>query len=401
MLCAALQPYAIAAPSIDEQLQGGQLADAQRVLSDHLSSNSDDDLARFQLGTVQLLQAIQQLAQDGSRYGTLNRAMMIPFVRVSAFDSTGEEPEQVQYEDLRQMIARFQKSVARAEETLQSITSTDLYWPLDMNRVSLDLNGDGEYKANERLENLFRLVAGRGAAALPGPIKVGFDSADVYWLRGYCHVLMALADMTLAYDHQRLFELTAHVFFADPDTKFVRSRDPELLNSQRQRRGFWEDLPDLIAAIHLCDFKLREPRRLADAREHLLTMVELSRENWKLISQETDDRNELIPNPNQKSIIPGLSVDPERLEAWHDFLEEAEAILEGEKLLPFWRSGFEEGLNLKLVFTDPRDFDLILWVQGTAALPYLEPGEQTDPAIWQEFQRIFRGNFLGFALWVN
>ena len=75
--------------------------------------------------------------------------------------------------------------------------------------------------------------------------------------------------------------------------------------------------------------------------------------------------------------------------------------MKGKKLLPFWRSGFEGGINLREVFEDPRDFDLVLWVQGTAALPYLEEGQLTDAALWREFQRLFRGQFLGFALWFN
>jgi hypothetical protein len=53
------------------------------------------------------------------------------------------------------------------------------------------------------------------------------------------------------------------------------------------------------------------------------------------------------------------------------------------------------------VFTNPRPFDLVLWVQGTAALPYLEAGEQTSPETWERFQRIFRGEFVGVAIWVN
>ena len=82
-------------------------------------------------------------------------------------------------------------------------------------------------------------------------------------------------------------------------------------------------------------------------------------------------------------------------------MDEAEAVLQGQKLVPFWRRGFKEGVNLQRVFTEPRPFDLVLWVQGTAALPYLEDGEQTSPETWRRFQRVFRGEFLGVAVWVN
>jgi hypothetical protein len=42
-----------------------------------------------------------------------------------------------------------------------------------------------------------------------------------------------------------------------------------------------------------------------------------------------------------------------------------------------------------------------VWVQGTAAAPYLEEGERTSFETWSRIQRIFRGGFIGFALWFN
>jgi hypothetical protein len=84
-----------------------------------------------------------------------------------------------------------------------------------------------------------------------------------------------------------------------------------------------------------------------------------------------------------------------------EFLDEAKAILKGEKLIPFWRSGPASGVNLHRVFTDPRTFDLVLWVQGTAAAPYLQNGVCTSAATWNRLQRVFRGEFIGFALWFN
>jgi hypothetical protein len=43
----------------------------------------------------------------------------------------------------------------------------------------------------------------------------------------------------------------------------------------------------------------------------------------------------------------------------------------------------------------------VMWVQGGAALQYLEKGEQTDPDFWRRLQTEFRGQFFWFALWVN
>ena len=82
-------------------------------------------------------------------------------------------------------------------------------------------------------------------------------------------------------------------------------------------------------------------------------------------------------------------------------IREAQPAGAGEKLIPFWRSGDDRGVNLRRVFTEPRMFDLVLWVQGTAAAPYLEKGPKTQPDTWRRFQNIFRGEFIGFALWFN
>jgi hypothetical protein len=130
-------------------------------------------------------------------------------------------------------------------------------------------------------------------------------------------------------------------------------------------------------------------------------MVALSRQSWDSILAETDDDREWIPGPSQASVIPRLTMDAARIEAWRSFLDEAEAVLQGEKLIPFWRPGFTRGVNLNKAFTKPRDFDLVLWVQGTAALVYLEEGEFSRPETWGEFQRVFGGEFLGFAMWIN
>jgi len=127
----------------------------------------------------------------------------------------------------------------------------------------------------------------------------------------------------------------------------------------------------------------------------------MSRKSWELIKAETDNNREWIPGANQQSVISNFAMNQQRIDTWHKFLDEAEEVLRGQKLIPFWRRGFDEGVNLHKVFREPRDFDVVLWVQGSAALPYLEHGEKTSSETWSEFQRVFRGEFIGFAAWIN
>jgi hypothetical protein len=61
--------------------------------------------------------------------------------------------------------------------------------------------------------------------------------------------------------------------------------------------------------------------------------------------------------------------------------------------------------NLRPVFTEPRMIDPFLWLQRTAAAPYLEEGTITDFASPELFGRInstFDGaNFFTMAFWFN
>ena len=157
---------------------------------------------------------------------------------------------------------------------------------------------------------------------------------------------------------------------------------------------------------------IKEPARMESARQHLLEMIRTSRESWALIQAETDDDHEWLPNPKQKGVL-RIPVTRELIDGWHAVLTEMEEILEGRKLIPFWRDyatlfgGNQEipagtrGINLKRVFTEPRDFDLILLIQGSGVLPYLERGPLSTPETWSNLGRVFRGQFFGFAAWFN
>jgi hypothetical protein len=388
-------------PDISKDLKGGHLAAAQEALTKHLSTNRQDDLARFQLGSVEFFAAIEGLAQDSYRYGLRPTGALVPFLRTPIKENPN--PEAITYDDARKMIERFVAQVEHAEATLSPIKDSNLSWDLDLTAVRLDMNGDGEADPDETLWSIFRQFTQRGpeAAATPESFPVGLDSADVHWLRGYCHLLAALGDMILAYDHQRLFDYTAQLFFAKPETPFaavlIRQDSSDVPTSPWDQEG----IMDAIAFIHLANFSVRDPELLGEARDHLLAMIQSSRKSWELIEAETDNNHEWIPGPHQKSVVEGVTINKEQVAAWRRFLDEADDVLNGKKLVPFWRGSSGKGVNLMKVFTEPKDFDLVLWVQGSGAVPYLETGEVTSPETWAGFQRAFRGNFIGMAIWIN
>ena len=226
-----------------------------------------------------------------------------------------------------------------------------------------------------------------------------FDYGNVLWLRGYCHLLMAIGEVVLAYDEQNLFELAGNLLFANPV-----SSQPPLVKDPEQLHG----PPDnaLVAALkHLVNFKLEEPERMVRAMKHLRATLDLSRQSWKAILAETDDDYEWIPNPKQRGAIPNLIVTQLMVDAWLKSLDEAGAILAGTKLAPrlaAGQPGDDSGVNVGQIFTKPPPtFDLILWLQGAGVVPFVEKGTLSDRKVWRQLQEVFGGNFVYYALWFN
>jgi hypothetical protein len=152
---------------------------------------------------------------------------------------------------------------------------------------------------------------------------------------------------------------------------------------------------------------------MKSAHSHLLAMIAQSRLSWERALAETDNVQEWIPNPNQTSVM-GMTVPREMITGWSSVLDELEAILEGKKLIPYWRKYQRNifsptaevpkrgtGINLRKFFHQPQNFDLVLTIQGTNVEPFLEEGSLSTPEAWDELVRVFRGEFFGFAIWFN
>lgn len=94
-----------------------------------------------------------------------------------------------------------------------------------------------------------------------------------------------------------------------------------------------------------------------------------------------------------------MTVTAEQIAAWHDVLDEVDALLDGEKMMPHWR--FDAGINLRRVFEEPRPFDLVLWITGPSVLPYLEDGPVLTSRQWARITDAFEGSFGSYAIWFN
>lgn len=398
----ALAPAALAqttkpADRVDELFISGDLKSAEAGLEKLVKADPKDDHARFGLGTVQVLRAVEGLFQTLHSYGFMQTSPAGLDVMPRSLFSPTESPKAVSAADVRRLLVTWTEQLGRAEKTLSAIKSPDVKMPLHFGLIRLDLNGDGKSEDGEALWRVFGAVSGdRVEVDDATSFVVGLDAADAEWLRGYCHLLMAMSEFMLAHDGGDLFDHTAQLFFPKAKTPF-----PFLCEGKHVFDAYGIDIADAVAFIHLINLPVSESPRMKAALEHLQAMTDQSRKMWKLAMAETDDDHEWIPNPKQHSVLPGVRVTLEMVDGWKVFLDEVDAILAGKKLIPFWRGSGEQGVNVRRFFTEPTRFDLVLWVQGSAAAPYLEKGPQTKSETWEGLMRLFRGNFIGFAIWFN
>jgi hypothetical protein len=129
-------------------------------------------------------------------------------------------------------------------------------------------------------------------------------------------------------------------------------------------------------------------------------MIAENRRFWGLVVQETDNDREWVPNDAQTSAL-GLTLPPGTGQMWMAVLADGEALLNGKALVPYWRAAEGRGINLQRLFTEPAPVDLIGWVQGYAAVPYLEQGRTVSADSWQAFEQMLGGDALLFTLFLN
>jgi hypothetical protein len=394
LLAAATSVQAFEVSSFEPLLVAGKWSEAETKLEGAVAADAKDDNARFALGAVQALRAVEGLVQGLYRYGLDPEWQSnLPMVRLPIPENP--HPTPLTNDDFRKLVSNFSAQLAKAEKTLAPIKSPEVKLPLAVGTYRIDFNSDGSADESESFWGIFARIVGAPIAEEDARgFVIAFDAGDVHWLRGYCHLLQSLCDFFLAHDTQHLHDHTAQFFFPTAKVKY-----PVVLATGGD---IWNSIADAVAFIHMIQLPVSDADRMKSSHAHLLEVVAQSRLSWAAIKAETDDDREWIPNSKQENCaIPGVTVSREMIGEWQAVLDEAEAILQGKKLIPYWRPGDTRDLNLKRVFFEPQTFDLVLWIQGSAAVPYLEEGESTSPVMWNRVQRVFGGQLGMFALWFN
>ncbi|MCE1229895.1 MAG: hypothetical protein LWX11_10470, partial [Firmicutes bacterium] len=355
--------------TLDVLLTEGPLSQAEACLP------KTTDGERFALGVAQTLRALERLGQGLHRYGIQDHS--VPLMRLPV--PLNEAAKPIRYQDFRGIFQQLVKDLAQAERTLATVQASDFKVPMALGRVKLDLDGDGV--ASDRLLDLVRELRGNLPPEVDNDLVVAFDAGDAAWLRGYTHLLMALADFYLAFDTRAFWNEFAPHLFAHPVL------EPE---SVTPKKG---------------DFVLRlaDPKALGRFRQHLLAMGQQSRLSWQRIQAETDDDREWLPSPRQTGVL-GVPVSRDMIEAWLDMIGELEKLLEGRTVISLKSQGDEvqRGFDLKKFLEHPPSaVNLDRWFRKGPDAAYFRTAPAADSRKLNRALQVFAGNFMGMALWFN
>jgi hypothetical protein len=361
-------------------------------------SGADQARAGAAQGALQFMLAIEHLGQSFYRYGLAfpgqRGMMMLPVLRFPVPDNPS--PEKIDYAALRGIFEKLVTDLDAAEAALAKLGDADVKLPADLASLRIDFNADGKSDPGETVQAILSRMAGgpmdpSGAQGM----SVTFDTADIYWMRGYSRFISAFAQFMLAHDFEPTFQKTFHLFF--PSAGLATG---DLLERNRSQAPYADgEIGDAVAFIHLVSWPVSDSARLANVRERLLAMADMSRKSWTAARSETDNEREWLPNAKQTQAITGSTNSDDVINGWLAVMDEFAAILDGRKLLPHWR--FDKGMNVKRMFEEQKTFDLVLLVAGTDAVHFLEDGPISSSADWNNLMATFQDNFLGYAIWFN
>jgi hypothetical protein len=319
-------------PLAEKYLHEGRLADGETASLLALDANPTNDEARYGLGLIQFMRAVESLGKALYEYGAVSENATQPFLRLPV--PRNASPSTVSYKELGRVLDAFATDLARAEATLADIKDDDVKFRLRL--ANIKLNFAGNDKDGTTLIDLLTKLNGRQFDfQTDNPdFRVHFDRGDVAWLRAYCHLLASMVEGYRAVGEEAGFQRRVkHIF---PNIEATKTED-----------GDWSGL------------KLVDAPRLRRMRLHMVAVCELNRETWSHIRNETDDDFEWLPHPKQTDQL-GLPLTDERIDAWLAMMEQWEGLLNGERLLP---SGLlqlvhqdhptGQGLNVQKLLDDP------------------------------------------------
>ena len=219
--------------------------------------------------------------------------------------------------------------------------------------------------------------------ATPLPV-IQFDRADAAWLSAYTHVMSGFANLILAYDPASAID---RVIAARTALGVIAPTPGTDFNFDASFGSFMDSFAIVEGAVN----QPPDAAQMKAAKSHFLSMIGENRRFWGLVAQEKDNDAEWIPNDAQTSAL-GFTLPPGTGDVWLAVLSDGEALLQGRVLIPYWRGKSGQGLNLAALFDDPRPVSITGWLQGWAAVPYLQPGPTVSDTNLRMFENLLSGN---------
>ncbi|MGO4449584.1 hypothetical protein AB4Y96_11700 [Phyllobacterium sp. TAF24] len=400
-LSAAARAESAATELFQKYLANGRIGEADEQMIALAAKATDNADAQLGLGLVRSARAFEKLSQSLYRYGFGSKSDGYEMFlgRGSSEIARNYKPEPITYDQFRGILAAFIADLDSADKALAAVGNKPAKLKVNLSVARFDWNGDGTVGPEDHIGRAFSDTDEKGE---PVPFIVGFDTADAKWLQGYDNLLMAVAKAWLSHDFSESWNSSFSVVFPRAVSTMSEANgkggEDETMFGVRKAQA--DDIADFVTLIHTIRWPVADKAMWSEVRDHLKKVIVLNRETWALIDKETDDDHEWLPGPKQKSgVLPSFDVTPERIQAWLAVLSQFEAALDGKILVPHWR--FDKGINLAKVFDDPKPFDLVLWVTGPAAVPYLQDGPAMTSGEWSQITNIFEGNFASYAFYFN
>jgi hypothetical protein len=362
------------APVVEGYLHSGKLLAGEQELEAILRNSPGDDQARFGLGFLRAVRAIERFGQKMYEYGAKSEIDPARFIRLPI--PHNPDPATINYFRFRRMLEDLRLDLLRTEETLAKVADDRVKLPLHVAEIRVDLDGDGV--ASDEFLSLLKVMWRTEIPFLKeNPrFKICFDRGDVAWLRAYCHSLMALCDVSLAMEGRAWFDSQAERVFGKVSK--ASSVDPSTDTAE-----------------------LYEPRRLARFQLHVIAICELNRETWRFIRAETDNDFEWLPSAKQRGVL-GLPIRDEMVDSWLAALDDIEQVFRGKLAFPMVRDELGNKLNLAAILDEPPMS--IKWREAWKRFPENYISTQPECCLDRLFRAwgmFSRPEMSGYMFWFN
>lgn len=393
MKAALVALLALATPAAAQTLSAEIGANGIAATLERLKAQPEPALEDiFAIGGLHFLGAVERALQLQWRTaadqvaGNAGDTLGLPFLRLPVPPNPAPEPFQGAL--ITQLFTDIDADMTAARAALATLPAGEEFgMELTFADLWFDVNLNGAREAEEDALTILgpQLLGWQWQDPDPAtpPLTIRFDAADAAWLTAYTHVMSGVANTILAYDPAASIDRV----IASRVTLKVAQPDPSDYSFDASFGQFLDAFAMLEDAVN----QTPDAARAKAAKDHFLAMITENRRFWSLVGAETDNDREWVPNDSQTSAL-GIVLPPGTGDTWLGVLADGEAMLQGRILIPYWRGPTGQGINLGKMFDQPAPISITGWVQGWAAVPYLEQGPAINDTSLRQFEALMGGN---------